>query len=124
MKIDDQCGTGEVESRRRKAWLQQLQVEFNDICFQYRVKLQLPILEMSAGRSCLGSWNDQLRVLSLSSHLIQTYPWFIVAFAGLHTLQEMTSDYWHPLFGSVTRIPVSFLSPGASKTPSRIRLPR
>jgi len=42
--------------------------------------------------------------------LIQTYPWFVMAFAGLHTLQEMTQNYWNPLFGSVTRVPVSFLS--------------
>ncbi|MCI0526595.1 MAG: hypothetical protein L0Y56_03965, partial [Nitrospira sp.] len=42
--------------------------------------------------------------------LIQTYPWYIMAFAGLHTLQEMTQDYWHPLFGSVKSIPISFLS--------------
>jgi hypothetical protein len=46
--------------------------------------------------------------------LIQTYPWFVMAFAGLHTLQEMTQDYWHPLFGSVTAIPVSFLSHDAA----------
>jgi hypothetical protein len=37
-----------------------------------------------------------------------------MAFAGLHTLQEMTQDYWHPLFGSVTAIPVSFLSHDAA----------
>lgn len=47
--------------------------------------------------------------------LIQTYPWFVMAFAGLHTLQEMTYDYWHPLFGSVTAVPVSFLSQGAAQ---------
>jgi hypothetical protein len=41
--------------------------------------------------------------------LIQTYPWFVMAFAGLHTLEEMTRDYWNPLFGSVVSIPVSFL---------------
>jgi hypothetical protein len=46
--------------------------------------------------------------------LIQTYPWFIMAFAGLHTLQEMTHDYWHPLYGSVMAIPVSFLGHGAA----------
>jgi hypothetical protein len=46
--------------------------------------------------------------------LIQTYPWFVMAFAGLHTLQEMTQDYWHPLFGSVTAIPVSFLGHDAA----------
>jgi WD40 repeat protein len=43
--------------------------------------------------------------------LIQTYPWFVMAFAGLHTLREMTENYWNPLFGSVTAISVSFLSP-------------
>jgi hypothetical protein len=43
--------------------------------------------------------------------VIQTYPWLIMAFAGLHTLQEMTRDYWHPLYGSVQAIPVSFLGP-------------
>ena len=47
--------------------------------------------------------------------LIQAYPWLILTFAGLHTLQEMTQDYWNPLFGSVTVIPVSFLSPKAAE---------
>jgi hypothetical protein len=47
--------------------------------------------------------------------LIQTYPWFVMAFAGLHTLQEMTRDYWHPLYGSVIGIPVSFLCREAAR---------
>ncbi|MEH2005509.1 ATP-binding protein [Nostoc sp.] len=46
--------------------------------------------------------------------LIQTYSWFVMAFAGLHTLKEMTQNYWNPLFGSVMAIPVSFLSPKAA----------
>lgn len=50
------------------------------------------------------------RLLDFWRGLTQTYLWFIMAFAGLHTLQEMTQDYWHPLYGSVTAIPVSFLS--------------
>jgi hypothetical protein len=50
------------------------------------------------------------RLLDFWRGLIQTYPWFVLAFAGLHTLQEMTQNYWNPLFGSVTAIPVSFLS--------------
>jgi CRP-like cAMP-binding protein len=52
----------------------------------------------------------EARLLAFWRSLIQTYPWYIMAFAGLHTLQEMTQDYWHPLFGSVKAIPVSFLS--------------
>jgi predicted transcriptional regulator len=47
--------------------------------------------------------------------LIQTYPWFVMALAGLHTLQEMTEDYWHPLFSSVIAMPISFLNPGAAR---------
>ncbi|MCP4347554.1 MAG: ATP-binding protein [Desulfobacterales bacterium] len=47
--------------------------------------------------------------------LIQTYPWFVMALAGLHTLREMTHDYWHPLYSSVIAEPVSFLSPGAAR---------
>jgi hypothetical protein len=60
--------------------------------------------------------DDQLesRLLDFWRGLIQTYPWFVMAFAGLHTLQEMTHDYWHPLFGSVLGIPVSFLSQEAA----------
>ncbi len=41
--------------------------------------------------------------------------WLIFALAGLHTLQEMTADYWNPLFASVTPIKVSFLSKAASQ---------
>jgi hypothetical protein len=54
------------------------------------------------------------RLLDFWRGLIQTYSWFVLAFAGLHTLQEMTHNYWNPLFGSVMAIPVSFLSPKAA----------
>ncbi len=45
----------------------------------------------------------------------QNYPWFIMAFAGLHNLEEMRRDYWNPFYGSVKSIPVSFLSPNAAR---------
>jgi hypothetical protein len=53
-------------------------------------------------------------LLTYLRSLINTYPWFILALAGLHSLQEMTHDYWSPLFGNVTPIPVSFLSRNAA----------
>lgn len=40
--------------------------------------------------------------------------WFLLALAGLHTLKEMTQDYWHPLYASVKAIRVSFLSEPAT----------
>ena len=42
--------------------------------------------------------------------VIHSEPWLILALAGLHTLEEMTADYWNPLFASVTPIRVSFFS--------------
>ena len=38
-----------------------------------------------------------------------------LAFAGLHTLDEMTADYFHPLFASIIPIRVGFLSQGATR---------
>jgi hypothetical protein len=37
------------------------------------------------------------------------------AFAGLHTLEEMTADYFQPFFASVISIHVGFLQPGATR---------
>ncbi len=65
--------------------------------------------ELLEERISEGKLNPDL--LDFFRSLIQTYPWFVMAFAGLHTLREMTQDYWHPLFGSVRAIPVSFLRP-------------
>ncbi|WP_293369513.1 ATP-binding protein [Microcoleus sp. CAWBG556] len=38
-----------------------------------------------------------------------------LAFAGLHTLDEMTEDYFNPLFASIIPIKVGFLSQGATR---------
>lgn len=42
--------------------------------------------------------------------VIHSEPWLILALAGLHKLEEMTADYWNPLFASVTPVRVSFFS--------------
>jgi Mg-chelatase subunit ChlD len=55
------------------------------------------------------------RLLDFWRGLITTYPWFVMAFAGLHELEEMRRDYWNPLFGTVTAVPVGFLSSGAAR---------
>ncbi|MFN7851623.1 MAG: ATP-binding protein, partial [Dolichospermum sp.] len=46
--------------------------------------------------------------------LVQTSSQVAFAFAGLHTLDEMSADYCHPFFGSVISIRVGFLSRGAT----------
>jgi hypothetical protein len=47
--------------------------------------------------------------------LIQLSPKIAFAFAGLHTLEEMTADYFHPFFASVIPICVGFLSLGSTR---------
>jgi hypothetical protein len=47
--------------------------------------------------------------------VIQTREWFVLALAGLYTLQEQCHNYWHPLFASIKPRKVSFLSPAATR---------
>ncbi|MBD2326715.1 ATP-binding protein [Alkalinema sp. FACHB-956] len=67
--------------------------------------IETGIREQRFDTSLIGHWRG----------ILMDFPWIIFAFAGLHTLQEMTQDYWNPLFGSVRKIPVSFLSPAAAR---------
>jgi hypothetical protein len=48
-------------------------------------------------------------------YLAQKSPNVAFAFAGLHTLEEMTADYFQPFFASVINIHVGFLQPGATR---------
>jgi hypothetical protein len=40
---------------------------------------------------------------------------FTLIFGGLHTLQELTHDYWFPFFVSIRQVHVTFLSPEAAR---------
>jgi hypothetical protein len=64
-----------IDLQLREAWLGQLQMEFEDICFQYRLILQAPVFELTDSQTILGSWNAQHRLLSISAHLIRNCPW-------------------------------------------------
>jgi hypothetical protein len=47
--------------------------------------------------------------------LVQMSSKVAFAFAGLHTLEEMTADYFQPFFASLIPIHVGFLQPGATR---------
>ncbi|QIR39301.1 ATP-binding protein [Tolypothrix sp. PCC 7910] len=47
--------------------------------------------------------------------LVQMSSKVAFAFAGLHTLEEMTADYFQPFFASVIAIPVGFLKRAATR---------
>ena len=47
--------------------------------------------------------------------LLQEYPKIAFAFAGLHTLEEMTEDYFSPFFASILPIRIGFFSIGETR---------
>jgi hypothetical protein len=68
----------------------------------------LTIDEFEAIEEGIRDGRIEKELLGYLRSVIQGEPWLVVAFAGLHTLAEMTGDYWNPLYGSVTPIKVGF----------------
>lgn len=79
-----------------------------------RRRVILTIDEFEAIEAAIADGRVEADLLAYLRGVIQGEPWLVLAFAGLHTLQEMTGDYWNPLFGSVTPIKVGFLRPATS----------
>ncbi len=80
----------------QQLWLTQLTYEFADICFQYRLTLQPPVLEMSGGVKQLGCWLPAQRTIRISRHLITEHPWNVVLMVLKH---EMAHQVCSELFG-------------------------
>lgn len=76
-----------------------------------RRRVILTIDEFEAIEVAIRDGRVEAELLSYLRGVIQSEPWLVLAFAGLHTLQEMTGDYWNPLYGSVIPIKVGFFSP-------------
>ena len=79
-----------IDSRLHAAWLTQLVREYRDICYQYRIDLELPILTISKSRKQLGCWSAKERNLSLSHFLISEHPWDL-------TLQVLKHEMAHQI---------------------------
>lgn len=77
-----------------------------------RVILTIDEFEMIEESICNGYIDPSL--IDYLRTVIQTHTWLVLALAGLHTLKEMSADYWHPLFASVTPIHIDYLSPAAA----------
>ena len=84
-----------IDSRLHAAWLSQLIREYRDICYQYRITLELPILTISRSRRQLGSWSAQERVLSLSHFLISEHPWPLVLQVLKHEMAHQICSEQH-----------------------------
>ncbi len=70
----------------QQLWLNQLVREFTDICFQYRLELRPPILELSNATKQLGCWLPGQRTIRLSRSLIMENPWDVVLMVFKHEM--------------------------------------
>ncbi len=74
----------------RIIWLNQLLIEYEDICWSYGIELTPPIFEISETTKEVGSWHPSTRILRLSHHLIVESPWLV-------TLQVLKHEMAHQL---------------------------
>ena len=80
-----------------RLWCRQLQLEFDSICFQYRLDLRPPLFEITASRRQLGCWQPERRCMQFSEHLILSHPWQVTLQVLRH---EMAHQVCSELFGS------------------------
>jgi hypothetical protein len=71
-------------------WLEQLFLEYQDICRSHNVLLHAPVFEITESQKVYGSWHAATRILSLSRHLILRYSWSV-------TLQVLKHEMAHQL---------------------------
>jgi len=58
-------------------WSRQLQQEFEEICCNHQVFLDLPTFEIFDSSRHLGEWRQDSRTIRISSELIRKHPWVV-----------------------------------------------
>jgi hypothetical protein len=81
----------------RTIWLNQLLIEYEEICWSYGVELTTPVFEISDSRNEVGSWHSKTRTIRLSRYLIAEYSWTVTLQVLKH---EMAHQLCSELFGS------------------------
>ena len=56
----------------------QLYIEFDRICFQYKINLKKPLIVIDDLKSSWGHWDPIRKIITLSSQLVKDYSWDIV----------------------------------------------
>ncbi len=85
----------EITMALQQAWLEQLIVEFKDVCWRYKVQLRTPIFELSATKQQLGCWLAEQRILRMSQHFIASSSWDTVLMVLKHEMaHQVCSEYF------------------------------
>jgi len=86
---------GSTTSKYRAIWLNQLLVEYEDICWSYGVALTPPLFEISDSKKEVGSWHLSTRTMCLSRYLIEENCWAVTLQVLKHEMaHQLCSDYF------------------------------
>ena len=82
----------ENEISLRRVWTAQLYREHKHICWDYRVNLSQPVIEIFDSKKYLGQWVGEFRTIKISSHLIKKYSWDVVIHILKHEMAHQIVD--------------------------------
>ena len=76
----------EVEIKLRQAWASELLEEHESVCWQYKVRLSKPIIEISNSQMEWGSWDSDFRTMKVSAKLIRGHSWDVTVNVFKHEM--------------------------------------
>jgi len=65
-------------SEQIRAWIAQLEKEYDHLCFAYRSRLRRPVIQLAEEKERWGHWDPLTRTLTLAFRLIENHPWAVV----------------------------------------------
>lgn len=81
----------------KERWVLQLHQEYENICYQYGLKLKKPILVIDGLKTSWGFWDKNRRIILISEELIKKYSWEIV-------LQVLKHEMAHQIVSDIFRV--------------------
>lgn len=74
-------------------WAERLYGDYDHICFMYRVRLRRPVIQVTKLDRYWGLWDPMTRTISISTDLIEAYPWDVVLEIFKHEIaHQITSE--------------------------------
>ena len=67
--------SSEIRNDLNKRWVLQLDKEYENICFQYKVRLKKPLIIIENLQKSWGLWDSSMRQILISYDLILNYSW-------------------------------------------------
>ena len=82
----------ESEIMLRRAWINQLYKEHENICWNYQIELSKPTIEICNNQKKLGQWISTFKTIKIGLNLIRNYSWDVVINILKHEMAHQIVD--------------------------------